>query len=724
MRIALILSLLVIKISAQDLALKGYVIDGEQNRVKNAIVELVQENTTKRAISDTSGYFYFIVKPGIVKITVEHIAYKRFQKEFEISTDTLILIQLHNRIIKFGEITVTATRYQSNTAELSNFVEIINPEEIEKISPSSFADVLRFGTSIYIRDYGGTPAQLKTISLRGTGSEHTVFLLNGMRISSYQNGVLDLSLIPVDAIERIELIHSNMSSLYGADAIGGVVNIVTKGEENKPSQINLSVGSFGQRKFNANVSGNIKNFNYISLFSRAYGAGNFNYKYKLANHYVVLKRRNAHFNISNLYFGVSNRDISFSALYVRSNRGIPAPTVKFDPTSTANQFDEDFNFSFSTSKSFSSSILKASLFFKNSYLRYTNNDVIIAGSGIDSYSHNLFYSGVVNLILKMKFDFLISAGIETSFGVAEGNSFERARRLNIASFISGEKGVKIKFLPVMKIYSMIRNDYFSDFGNNLVYKVGINAEIFRKPNLNLKSSYGTGFRAPTFNDLYWAGSGNKNLKPESSKGFDIGVSIFSESNRKFLSDFKFEISFFNIDITNRIVWLPSKENQSIWRPINIDEVNSKGVEVYGEVALLDGLKIKGNFSIAHSIRRNKRTSDDATQNKYLIYIPLSTGNILLDLTFNKLFFAVQLNYVGLRYTTEINDKWLQPYCVVDFVSGFNYQFDFFEGTIKFSVKNLFNENYETMVGYPMPLRNYSLEFSLGLKNQTKQKEAK
>ncbi len=724
MRIALILSLLALEVSAQNLILKGYIIDDERNRVKNATVELVQGNTAKRTISDTSGYFYFIVKPGNVKITIEHIAYKRFQNEFEISTDTLIFIQLQNRIIKFGEVTVTATRYQANTADLSNFVEIINSKEIKKISPNSFADVLRFGTSIYIRDYGGTPAQLKTMSLRGTGSEHTVFLLNGMRISSYQNGVLDLSLIPVDVIERLELIHSNLSSLYGADAIGGVVNIVTKGKDDKSGEVNLFVGSFGQRKFNLNVSGSIKNFNYISTFSRTYGTGDFDYKYKLANDYVVLKRKNAHFNISNLYLGVSNHNLSFSALYVRSNRGIPAPTVKFDPTSTANQFDEDLNLSFSASKAFSSSILKASLFLKNSYLRYINNDVIIAGSGIDSYSHNLFYSGVVNLIFKTKFNFLISTGIETSFGVAEGNSFEKAKRLNIASFVSGEKGIEIKFLPAIKIYSMLRNDHFSDFGNKLVYKVGINSGILRKPNLNFKFSYGTGFRAPTFNDLYWAGSGNKNLKPESSKGFDLGISIFSESNRKFLPDFKFEISLFNIDITNRIVWLPSKENQNIWKPINIDEVNSKGVEVYGEVALFEKLKIKGNFSIAHSIRKNKRTSDDATQNKHLIYIPLSTGNILIDLNFNKLFFLVQFNYVGLRYTTETNDRWLQPYYVVDFVSGFNYQVKLFEGEVKFSVKNLLNENYETMVGYPMPLRNYSLEFSFGLKNQTKQKEAK
>ncbi len=726
MKNALILTLLLFRAiiegiaSEKEIIVKGYVIDIEGNRVKEAFIELTCGNITARTISDTSGFFTFIVKPGIVKIKVSHIAYKFFEKEFKIFSDTLILIQLHNRVINLDEITITATRYQKNTIEVSNFVEVINEGRIERGASISFGDILKDGTSLYIRDYGGNPAQLKTLSLRGTGSEHVVFLLNGIRISSYQNGVLDLSLIPVDVIERVEIIHSNMSSLYGADAVGGVVNIITKnGSESGNVSAGVSLGSFGYGKFNMSFSGGIKNWNYISSASRVYGSGDFNYRYRFADKVILLKRKNAHFNISNLYFGISNRLISLSALYVRSNRGIPAQVTKFDPTSTANQFDEDFNLSLSLNKAFYSAVFKATLFLKNSYLHYTNNDVVIAGSGIDSYSHNLFYSGAFNLLFKTSFDLLISSGIETSFGVAKGNSFERAKRFNFAFFISGEKKFNLKFLPELKIYPMLRSDYFSDFGSKLIYKVGLNSEIVKKPSLNLKFSYGTGFRAPTFNDLYWAGSGNKNLKPEFSSGFDFGIAAFFESNLGILPDFKVEVSFFNIDIENRIVWLPSKENQSVWKPVNIDYVNSKGIEIYSEMAFFRWLKFRGNFSVTHSIRKNKRGENDATQNKQLIYIPLSTGNAIIETTFKKLFFVFQVNYTGLRYTTETNDRWLQPYCVVDFVCGLSYQFKVFEGKVKFMVKNLFDESYETMVGYPMPLRSYFVEFYFKLKGQTK-----
>ncbi len=720
MKILLIFTLLTINALAQNVVLEVKVINENKTPVRDAIVEVYQLNNKQRSATDSLGFSKLSVKIGDAEITIKHLSYQQYKGKLKINTDTLLIIQLSTRLIKFNEVTITATGYSANTVEVSNFVEIIDEVKIDKISPTSFSDILKIATSIYIRDYGGTPAQLKTISLRGTGSEHTVFLLNGVRISSLQNGVFDLSLLPVDAIERIELIHSNMSSLYGADAIGGVVNVITK-RKNEFTEFNIATGSFGTRKFNFNFSGSVKNFNYLASFTRNYGTGNFNYKYKLGNDEITLNRKNAHFNISDFYINFSNQSISFSTLYFRSTRGIPAPTTKFDPSSTATQFDEDINLSLSITRPFTSSILKANFLFKNSLLKYTNNDIIIAGSGISSYSHNFLFSGIITYLFKANFDILLVPGLEVSFGTASGNSFERAKRLNTGLFLTAEKKFESKALPTTRIYTMLRNDRFSDFGNKFIYKLGVNSEIFKNPALNLKFSYGTGFRAPTFNDLYWYGSGNKNLKPETSKSYDFGFVLFSESARKFIKEFKFEVSIFNIDITNRIVWLPLEENQNLWKPVNIDEVNSRGIEFSGEIAISRFLKLSGNFSISQSIRKNKRFIDDATQNKQLIYIPRSTGNLLIDLSFDKIFLSVQTNYVGLRYTTETNDRWLQPFIVIDAVLGFKYQIKSFSGAVKFSIKNLFNENYETIVGYPMPLRNYLVEFSMQIKNQTKTK---
>lgn len=705
----------------QELTLTGYVFDENKNPVVNANIELTQENYRSGAITDSLGVFMLKVKPGKVKISIKHLSFKELDKSFYVYADTSIFFQLTSRVIKFDEITISATRYQSNISKISNFVEIIDSETFNRTSYTSIADILKKATSVYVRDYGGTPSTLKTISLRGTGSEHTVFLLNGVRISSYQNGVLDLSLVPLDVIERIEIIHSNLSSLYGADAVGGVVNIITK-TKSDDFGVNFGFDSFGLRKFNARVSGGIKSLSYLSSFSRTYGSGNFNYKYRLGNEYITLKRKNSHFSISDLYFAISNQNLSISALYVRSNRGIPAQVTKFDPMSTAWQFDEDLNISISTLKTFANSVLKATVMFKNSYQRYVNNDLIIAGSGIDSYLRNSFYSGVLNSIFKFGSDFILSSGIETSFGVGEGNSFQKARRLNLAVFLTGEKEFKILILPNFRFYPMLRNDYFSDFGNRFIYKLGVNFEVSRKPSLNVKFSYGTGFRAPTFNDLYWHGAGNRELRPEKSKGYEVGFITITELKSKIIKEIKFESTFFDLNIDDRIVWLPSRENQSIWRPINIDRVRSTGFQISGEMNLFKSFFISGNFSVVKSVRINKRREDDATHNKFLIYIPTSSGNIRAELNLDKIYFVIYGNYVGIRYTTEMNDRWLQPYFVIDFTAGLNIQTRFVNSKFKLTVKNIFNENYETMIGYPMPLRSFMFEISVLTNNNKNKKE--
>lgn len=707
------LILLCVKSFAQEVNLKGLIISDEGESVKIAVVELTQNGVSQIKISDSLGYFNFKIKPGRTRLKIKHLSFNEFVGDFYVYSDTFIVIYLFPKPVNFDEVVVTATRYEANAVEISNFVEIINSKTIDRTHPISFSDVLKSATSIYARDYSGTLGGLKTISLRGTGSEQTVFLINGIRFSSYQNGVVDVSLIPVDVIDKVEIIHSNLSSLYGADAIGGVVNIITKRTGNL-AWFDLSSGSFGFRKFKVGFSNQLKNFSYFSVFSRTYGPGSFDYYYKLGDRHIKMKRKNAHFSITNLYlnFSVQN-NVSISSLYVRSNRGIPAQVVKFDPVSSAWQLDEDFSLSISTSKTLKSGAIRVTTMFRNSYLRYVNNDILISGSGIDSYFRNIFYTGFVNLLLNLGPNFLFSSGFESSFGITRGNSLEKARRLNVALYFSGEREIKALFLPATKVYPMLRIDYFSDFGSRVVYKVGFNSKIIEEPLLNFKFSYGTGFRAPTFNDLYWYGSGNKSLRPEKSIGYDLGFVAKIES--KVISKMKFEISFFDINVEDRIVWLPYQGYQSLWRPINIDRVNTKGAEFSGTINLFDRLSISGNFSVVKSVRTNKRASDDATQNKYLIYIPKSAGNFMIELDLLNFFLIAQANYVGIRYATELNDRWLQPYIVVDFVGGVNMKGKFFEGQAKIVTKNAFNENYETMIGYPMPLRSFIFELSIKIK---------
>jgi hypothetical protein len=128
---------------AQNVKISGYVINPDENPVKDAVIEIKGESTHLKTISDIVGFFNFKVKPGIFKISAKHIAYEPFEKEIKVHTDTLLFISLEPRTFKFGEVTVTATRYETNSFDVPNFVEIAKSEDIEKVKTLSFSDILK-----------------------------------------------------------------------------------------------------------------------------------------------------------------------------------------------------------------------------------------------------------------------------------------------------------------------------------------------------------------------------------------------------------------------------------------------------------------------------------------------------------------------------------------------------------------------------------------------------
>ena len=200
-----LLSLLLISAYAlaQKIEITGFIVDKTTRKpVVNATIE-VKALRSISTVSDSSGYFNISIQPGVVKIKISHISYLPFESKLKILSDTMLVIPLESRLFVFNEVVVSATRYEHDRIELSSFVDVISSQRIERTSPLSFADILSSGSAVFIKDYGGTPAQLKTITLRGTGAEHTVFLLDGNRISSIQNGLLDLSLVPIESIDRV-----------------------------------------------------------------------------------------------------------------------------------------------------------------------------------------------------------------------------------------------------------------------------------------------------------------------------------------------------------------------------------------------------------------------------------------------------------------------------------------------------------------------------------------
>ena len=197
------------------------------------------------------------------------------------------------RVFRMNEVTVTGSRIATDVYRLPSSVSIINEQAIDRANGTTVADVLHGLPGIFFKTYGGQGA-LQTISSRGMGPEYTLVLVDGQRFTNYQNGQVDFGVFSTADIERIEIAKGGYSALFGADAVGGVVNIITK----KPSQdfratLMAGVGSFGYQQYQLSLSGGTGILSLKGTYRNEHSANMFDCYFHDGARSVLLQRSDA-----------------------------------------------------------------------------------------------------------------------------------------------------------------------------------------------------------------------------------------------------------------------------------------------------------------------------------------------------------------------------------------------------------------------------------------------
>ncbi|HRU93217.1 MAG TPA: TonB-dependent receptor plug domain-containing protein, partial [Candidatus Marinimicrobia bacterium] len=195
-------------------------------------VNVYLKNTSIGTATNDAGFYKIENIPlGQYQICVEMIGYEKPPVKYVkiIANQNLELnFELNVQVIDFQEsVTITATRGHNLITEVPSSVDVIKMEDLEVRNPQNLAEALQNLQGVYIKDYGGL-GNTKTISLRGSSSEQVLVMLDGQRLNNPQTGQVDLALIETEGIERIEVVRGGNSALYGSDAVGGVINIITK----------------------------------------------------------------------------------------------------------------------------------------------------------------------------------------------------------------------------------------------------------------------------------------------------------------------------------------------------------------------------------------------------------------------------------------------------------------------------------------------------------------
>ena len=597
---------------------------------------------------------------------------------FLLFNSIILQAQVIDDISKPDEIIVKSTRSNSNVYQLGSSVEIISAEEIKKNSFNFVSEALQTSSGVYVSQtgsFGGTA----TVRIRGASSDQTLVLIDGVPISdpSSPGGGYDFSSLLTSNIDRIEILKGSQSTLWGSDAIGGVINIVTFENASIPNiHLNTEIGSFNTEKIGTDF--NIAN-EHNSLFlsydsyksdgiSKADKRDGNSEKDGIGSRSYLLKTNHNIFNSeisSNINYRESDVDYD--------GYGFATGVTDSDENTKGRQL----NWSLLLRKAFLDDQLVNSILFGESEIDrkyYTNNIENFSAKGERKF---IRYVGNYSLNDNNSFTF----GFENEEVTTSGVDFDTR-----SIFLLYETLISKNFGFSLGLRGDDRNNLASQETPKITAFYNLNDEW------RLRANWGEGFKLPTiFQSTFFccgAEKPNENLLPETSEGYEIGIDYKSNENFN-----KIGVTFFDQDISNMIDF-----SFSIGGYENIKKVYSKGIEVNFVSQLKDNITISGSFT--------KLDSENEFGSR-LSRLPEEKGNLNIDFSLGlKNNFYISLFYNGDEVDPrgEVSD-W--------FRSDLNFSRNISDkAKIYFKVKNIFDEEYQDIYGYGTEERSFSIGINL------------
>lgn len=562
------------------------------------------------------------------------------------------------------EVVVTATRQQQPVSKTLSDVSVITREQLDRAVGSDLPSILSRQAGIEIARNGGA-GKVTDIFIRGTNSRHAVILIDGMRIVSATNGGTALSQIPVEQIDRIEILRGPASSLYGADAVGGVIQIFTK------------KGS-GPLSFYGNIGGGDR-----GSFRAAFGLSGKAESTGTAYSLTVSREQTDGFSATNsdsLYSYNPDNDGYRNSAYNASITQDLMPGHTLGVTLYQSFARNDYDQSPVGQDRERSRMTGQSVTLKNAFTsvwtstlnyartqdltrNYNNGDMSDMTSKYQTTQNqwtwqNDFATGYGNFML---------GAVYTDQHVDASTDYEKDSRTTKAAFAGyqGEFGRNL-------LQGSVRYDDDSQFGGKTT---GLAAYGFKfTDNWTARVAYGTAYKAPTFNDLYYPRYGNPDLQPETSENIEAGLKWAAPGS-------KAELVFFHNVIDNLIIY---QDTGSYSRDARIEGVTLSGQTTWR------GIELAGNATYQDALDRN---ADRQLARRARVF-----GDLSASYDWGKVVTGVewQLSGKSYDYPYGLDTQTLGGYGLVNLFADYEFVRDWH---LTARVDNVGNKRYTTAYGY-------------------------
>lgn len=522
------------------------------------------------------------------------------------------------KVYQLEPIIVTATRYPEHLKNIPANATLLSSFKLRNFNLLSLGEVLKDFSAGDMKS-SECLGQVQTFSLRGSSSSQVLFLLEGRKLNYLSNGIFNLSDLSLANLEKVEIVRGPLSSLYGANALGGVVNLIPSLPLKKNLSSSIMYGDENTLTSNLDFSSGIKKLRLDSGLERKQTKGD-----RENSDYSAL------FFHSTLFYPLSSdADLKLYLFTQKDDLGLPGPVPdplnipKFGSSSVTSLFDHQkdknfsFDFTFNYRSSEESSESESSkrefltrLFFDRRRMNYSTRYDFL-GEVDERYSYLTKSLGGF-----MQYSFAVKRSNRITLGLDFSSDHLDAQKKSF--YVSSQTNSRLFWNPRSNTLGLWGNSSWNirkfTFQLGSRYDLPSDFEKVVSPNLgwiyhlnndlSVKLNYGKAYRAPTFNDLYWPDGGNKDLKPEKGESIEAGLALTG-------SKISSQIFLFRREVKNLISWQPLGEN-GLWQPFNLDRFNCKGLELELDYALSAGY----DFSLNYTYNKGEEIKKDLVYDDY------------------------------------------------------------------------------------------------------------
>lgn len=614
----------------------------------------------------------------------------------------------------------------------------LNGKELERLNRYSVADAMRYFSGIQIKDYGGVGG-IKTVNIRSMGTNHLGIYYDGIELGNAQNGQIDLGQFSLDNIEEITLYNGQKSQIFQpATDFGnaGSVYIRTRVPH-------FEVGKYYNMKAAVKFASSdvirtslLYETQLSPVLSSSFSAewlnasGKYKFRYRRITqtgevaYDTTATRQNGDINATRMeanLHGVINRGAWYLKGYTyNSERGIPGAIVnnvwrrgerQWDTNSfLQGHLQKDFGGRFSTQW------MAKYAFYRT---HYVNNDTTQVS--VDNlYKQQEFYISTSN-VYEIMTNWSASVAYDFRWNRMKSDMTNFVFPTRYSNLVSAATAIDYKHFKMQaSILATFVKDHLekqADPSSQHVLSPAIFANLFPFGNkiFSLRAYVKKSFRMPTFNDLYYADMGNSKLNPETALQYDLGFTFDKHFDNGLIREISFQSDGYYNTVHNKIVAYP-KGQQFRWTMLNLGRVHITGLDLTAAATIMPVKDLLITTRLQYTYQKAIDVTDpnDTYYRDQIPYIPWNSGSAIVNITYRSWNLNYSFIYVGKRYNQQENIvyNYMQPWYTSDLSIMKEFTINGIPCKAALEVNNLFSQDYDVILNYPMPKRNYALSFSV------------